>query len=34
MINSSYNQIPIAKDKTGKITKYNLTANINLEIKY
>lgn len=33
MINSSYNKIPIAKDKTGKITKYNLTANINLEIK-
>ena len=33
IINSSYNKIPIANDKTGKITKYNLTANINLEIK-
>jgi len=31
-INSSYNKIPIAKDKTGKITKYNLIANIYLEI--
>ena len=33
IINSSYNKIPIAKDKTGKITKYSITANINLEIK-
>tara|TARA_B100000963_G_scaffold361575_1_gene397822 strand:+ start:4112 stop:4567 length:456 start_codon:yes stop_codon:yes gene_type:complete len=32
-INSSYNKIPIAKNKTGKITKYELTASINLEIK-
>ncbi len=33
IINSSYNKIPIAKDKTGKITKFSITANINLEIK-
>ena len=29
---SIYNKIPVAKDKTGKATKYELVASINLQI--
>ena len=32
-INTTYSKNPIVKDKTGKITKYKLIANLDLEFK-
>ena len=32
-INTTYSKNPIVKDKTGKITKYKLSANLDLEFK-
>ena len=32
-INTTYSKNPIVKDKTGKITKYKLVANLDLEFK-